>query len=518
MITGQDHTSDCIDILICSVPSGLLQRAPAAPALLKGCAQQAGYKAATRDLALDLYIYQCDRDLDQFAKINSMFEPLVEFDSNDAFVSSWLDHCADIVAKINPRAVGFSVFSHFQHRATVILCEMLRQRFPQIKIVLGGMGLDAGIEHSLRNFPRVKSIDIYNRFHVFVNSRGLADHLVPGVNGESDLIKVLDAISGRSQESSTNLGMPVSDFGDYEFNEYIWHNEPLMTITSSKGCVRACTFCNVPSQFGRFQRRQGRDVAEEMINLREKYGIRKFEFTDSLVNGSQRDFYEMISRLADYNEDRPEADQIIWFGQYICRPQSQIKSNTYELLKKSGASTLLIGIESASNQVLAHMQKQITIEDVEEELQQLEKHRITCTLLVMLGYITESREDFFKTVEFLLRCHRYLAAGIANVSINPTLFINPGTPLYDRAEEFGITLDPQGRGFWTVASDPQNTFLERMQRKLLAHDLLDAMGNQSSLGSEFYWPMLLEQLKYYEQRLIDPTSSPSVVLSDFAHD
>jgi len=510
-------TDQSIDILICGLPAGVLQRAPAAPALLKGCVQQAGYTAATRDLALDLYINQCGRNLSSFSQINCLFEPMTQFDSSHALIQAWINDCATMIDSYQPRCLGLSVFSHFQHRATVLICNMVRQRFPEIKIILGGMGLDAGIEYSMLNFNNIAKIDLMNKFHMYITRHGLADKFIFGVNGESDLVTALDEIFSRHRDS-TAVMEPRSDFDDYQFKEYLWHNEPLMTITSSKGCVRACTFCNIPSQFGRFSRRQGAAVAEEMISLRERYGVKKFEFTDSLVNGSQKDFLEMITRLAQYNYGLPDQEKIIWFGQYICRPQSQIKKSTYELMKQSGASTLLIGIESASNSVLDHMDKQITIQDVEAELEQLERHRITCTLLVMLGYVNETREDFFKTMEFLLRCHRYLAAGIANVSINPTLFINPGTPLYEQAEKFGITLDPFSRGFWTIESNPENTFLERMQRKLLAHDLLDLMGNQSSLGSEFYWPMLLEQIKNYEQRLIDPTTRPPVVVSDFPHD
>lgn len=507
-----------IDILICSLPSGSLQRPPAAPALLKSCVEQHGFTSVTRDLSLDLFINQCNRDTEKYSNVVRSFETLIEFDSNLKEIQLWIDDFIKLVNSLQPKCIGFSVFSNYQHRATVILSKIIRKNFPNIKILMGGMGLDYTVAESFKNFPFSKKIDLFNKFYVFVQKEKLADKLVMGVNGETDIIYSLCELFD-TKIDLTNFSIPPSNFDDYLLDEYLWHDEKLLTITGSKGCVRSCTFCNIPSQFGRYQRRSGADIAKEMIFLKERYNIRKFEFTDSLINGSQKDFVEMAKHLAEYNDNFLKEEKINWFGQYICRPQSQIKKGTYELLKRAGMSNVIIGVESGSNNVLKHMEKMMTIEDVYDELEQLEKHQLSATLLIMVGYVNETREDFFQTLEFIINCHRYCANGtVKTISVGPTLFVNPGTPLFDRAHELGIEPDLKSRYNWKSKLNPENTFLERIQRKLVIEEIISSMGLEPTMSHIYEWPFLLEFIKSHEQQLINPDSEQVFNIPNLPHD
>lgn len=505
-----------VDILICSVPSGVLQRPAAAPALLKACCQQAGFSARTRDLSLDLFINQCHRDVELYREISHQFETLTVFDPNDPMISKWLSEAIETIKGYDPKYLGISVFTNYQHRATVLLCRKVREVFPDMVIIVGGMGLDYTTAESFRNFPGTDGIDRINNFHFYLRKHNLADHIILGTSGETDLVNVLK--NTQSNDDTEIYSIPAPDFDDYLMDQYLWRDEKRLTVTGSKGCVRACKFCNVPGQFGRFRRRDGEQVADEMIALKEKYNIRNFEFTDSLVNGSQKDFLAMLEKLSAYNDPRQKEDQITWFGQYITRPQSQIKPGTYDLMKRGGASNLVIGVESGSNAVLAHMDKKITVEDVFDEFEQFQKHGLTACMLIMTGYVNETKERFHETLRFIFECRKYTASGTLRfISPGLPLYVNPGTPLHDRAEELGILLNHGERAYWRVRDDPDNTYAERVYRRIVLQQLLNAMGMDFTLNHVYEINLLLQTIKDYEKTLIDPLAARDHISVDLPH-
>jgi hypothetical protein len=486
-----------IDVLICSVPSGIINRPPAAPALLRACLEQHGYSANTVDFSLLLYTELCNSDYNVYDCVNRQFESYTVW-KNDPKITAWLDLCIKEISLLSPKFLAISVFSYFQHRATVLLCEAVRQSFPTIKIILGGYGLPESYLITFKNFRSVSAADKLSKFSDYMQRHHLVDHLIIG-EGEQQIVNVLSG-NQLCQDPVKLNDLPVSNFDNYKLTHYLWHSEPVLTITGSKGCVRSCTFCNVPVKFGRYRQKTGAKVASEMIELSCRYDIYKFEFTDSLVNGSQKDFLEFVKTLAQYNQTAKRP--ITWYGQYICRPQSQVPQGIYQLMKQSGAVHLIIGAESGSNAVLQSMNKKITAEDVFNELDQFERHGLQAQLLMLVGFYSEDAEKFLENLKFIVRCHRYLAAGvISRVSVGLPLIIEPNGYLHIHASELGIIVDESNNNNWKVACNPDNTWLERIRRKVIMQSLLRLMKVSMTGNGISELRFIVEQLKLYEQQL-----------------
>jgi hypothetical protein len=492
-----------IDILICSVPSGIINRPPAAPALLKACVVAAGHTARTVDFSLELYTTQCKSNFDIYTKVCRNFEPYTEWQSLQ-HIETWLDQCLQTIADYDPAFVAFSVFSDYQHRATILLCEAVRQSFPNIKIVLGGYGLGESCINTFDRFRPLTGIEKLGKFSDYVQQHNLADHLIFG-EGEQQLVDVLNGCPFDNSAVDLNA-LPISNFDDYKLDQYLWHSEPVLTVTGSKGCVRNCTFCNVPSKFGRYRRKSGLNVAQELIALSQKYNIHKFEFTDSLVNGSQKDFVEFVTELAKYNQtaERP----LTWYGQYICRSQKQIPKNMYSLMKQSGAVHLIIGAESGSDAVLEAMNKNISVKDVFDELDQFQRHGLQAQILMLVGYYNETYERFLESLKFIAQCHRYLAAGVlSRIAVGLPLIIEPNGYLHMHSQELGIITDPNNVYNWRVATDHNNTWLERIRRKLIMQAMLRQMNVSITGNGIAELRDIIEQLKAYEHKLRSSCSS-----------
>lgn len=481
------------DILICSVPAGIINRPPAALALLRACVEQAGFTCRTQDLSLNLYIEQCDKNYQRYQDISRLFEPLTNFEMRSEILQ-WLDQCVQLFKTINPRFIGLSVFSSFQHKATVMLAQHIRQHLPDVQIIVGGYGLRD------------------NNFFATLQEKNLADHFVHD-EGENKLVDILqDKLP--SHELVNLQTLPVPNFDDYNFDQYLWHNEPVLTITGSKGCVRACTFCNVPRTFGRYRRRTGQQIAHEMIELQKRYGINKFEFTDSLVNGSQRDFVEFVQCLAQYNST--SNCPISWYGQYICRPQSQVPAGIYALIKQSGCVNLIIGAESGNNDVLAAMNKKMTAQDIMHELEQFELHGLQAQLLMLSGFYNETWPRFVETLTFIVKLQRYVAAGVVSrINMGIPLMIETDGYLHQHAEDLGIIIDPNSVHNWRVHKDPTNTWLERLRRRIIVQAVFDHMNIPLTGNGIIELYKMLDLVKIYEQQLRSPNTT---IGAELAHD
>ena len=498
------------DIVICSLPALSVDRPPAAPALLVSAVKEAGYSAQSLDLSLEFFINQCDKNIDVYHKLASVFTPyeIPEPEPIQA-ANEWVEQSIDLLKTLNPKIIGISVFTIYQHRATILLTQAIRKHLPNTKIVLGGFGLIIN-SNSLSNMIDIKKIDLLKPFNQYVTEKKLADHNIFD-NVFDNLIALLEEVIGVSEttkklnfeEGKTLFNTPIPDYDNYKLSEYIWNDGQALPITGSKGCVRSCTFCDVPGQFGRFKYRSGEDIAKEMITLKTKYNIRTFEFTDSLVNGANKAFKEWLTIVADYNDNQPEEEKIRWFGQYICKPQTSQPSDIYSLIARSGVTSLVIGVESGSDDVLEAMQKKMTVKDVFDELEQFQRYGIKANFLMLSGYFNETWERYLQTLEFLIKCQSYIINGvIEKISVGIPLIINEKMALGINADHYGIIVDPYDISNWKLKDDPSNDLVERSRRRLITQLVLDKLGVAQNMLSIQNTYQMLDNLKRYEAEMI----------------
>jgi len=480
--TEHKKVNDQVDLVVCSLPVLSIDRVPGAPALLIAAAQSAGYSAIALDLSINFFNKQCSADVAKFYKLGSIFIPNEDCcpEAQDS-LSSWISDSIGLLKFYNPKFIGLSVFSFYQHRATRYLAIAIRKELPDTKIIIGGYGCNISANSLL--IDGIKKTDSIQSFYRFMQSKNLTDYVVLD-NALDRLIEILDDNSSKEKERSlysinesiVTFDTPIPDYKDYNLNQYLWNNYKSLPVTGSYGCVRACTFCDVPGQFGRFKYRTGKDIANEIIFLHEKHGIKLFEFTDSLVNGSFKAFLEWLEILANYNEDKNEDEKIRWFGQYICRPQKNTPKQIYDLMRRSGVQNLSIGVESGSNEVLASMQKKMTVEDFYDELEQFAKHKIEINVLMLSSFYNETWDRFLESLKLIVYCQKYVILGvISKISVGTPLFINDKMHLGKAADELNIVLDQHNILNWKIKDDPTFDIVERSRRRLITQVLLDKL-------------------------------------------
>lgn len=465
------------DILICALPVSALNYAPAAPALLKACVEKAGFTAKTIDLSQTFYVNISDKNFDQYTEDTKFLLPGHEYDIHShSKVTSWTIQSINYIKSVNPKFVAFSIFSYFMQRSAYLLAKKLREDAPHIKIILGGFGLTQPAT-TLKNLDKkFNNSELISSFDQFMIKHNLCDHNIIG-EGEDQLVSLLQQSISNSYSLDDLYNVPISNFVDYNLKDYLYVDKILLPITGSKGCVRQCTFCDIPTKFGRFRYRAGHHIAKEILYLKDRYGVTNFAFTDSLINGSLKALTELVTELANYNNRVSESDKIRWNGQYISRPKGQMPEYLYELIAQSGGEGLTIGLESGSNDVLAAMNKKVKIEDVDHEMELFKKYKISTVLLFIIGFYNETEKDFMETIDTIFRYQKYVADGtIIRMELGHPLGITAETALYDSSHALGITLNPTDTFLWENKNNPTLTFKERVKRRLIAQVVCDELG------------------------------------------
>lgn len=459
-----------VDIVLCIIPKLEPDAPTAGPAVLKSRIKAAGFSCEVLDLNIKLYNSLRESGLhdryffedDALFTTNDDYEPSAEFErfyeEHRHVFMEWVG----IIGDRNPRWVGLSLLSYLSRAVAVRLSELIRQHIPSASIVWGGA--DAQDQ-------------IYK-----LKDRGLIDHWIRG-DGEVSIVSLLggdttakgiDSIE-TNQIGDLESGI-IPDYDDIDWSEYPeinWH-KPIY-VTGSKGCVKSCSFCNVYQTWPRFVYRSGSSIADELLALKQAYDRHTFLFTDSLVNGSMRAFREMMSRLRDA---RSSGTDLSWSGQWIIRPVSQSPESDYAMMKESGCKWLDIGLEHFSPSVRYHMGKRITDEDMWWCLDMLQKYEIGHSLLMIVGYPTETEEDHLITLDTI---RRLFDGGYANrknrdgfnymsMAFTNTLMLEDKGPLWDMVKD--EIVDYRGLHDWTYRD---NTLDVRIRRFKEIHELIDTM-------------------------------------------
>jgi hypothetical protein len=428
-----------MDILFCSAPGTFSSRPTLAPAILKACATKAGFNARALDLSIEIYnqIRRHPRQklLKEFFEQQKIHKDIIDD------IGNLLDYCADRIIRLNPRILGFSLLTQDSQFFTVWLCYHLKILKPDLAIVIGGSGIKNFIAESKINFAEL------------LKSKGYIDDYING-DGEYSIVEYLKnnldypGINSGTWEPVKDLNvLPYPDFTDYDFSQY---QEKGIPICDSRGCVRTCEFCDIIEHWKKYQYRTADNIFEEMLHQIEQHNITQFFFYNSLTNGNMKEFQKLLSLMCDYNDKNPTA-QISWDGYFIVRNKKQHPEEFWQKIKKSNGH-LQLGIESVVEKVRVALGKNFTNDDIDYHLAMAKKYSVPLLLLLIVGYPTESQQDFEFTKQWFQDRQHYARNPIDQVVFSLSAIL-PNTKLERKQEEYGIVRGEIPTIWMTQATD-----------------------------------------------------------------
>lgn len=414
-----------VDILFCSSP-WIDGTTSLAPAILKSVTRQHGYNSKAIDLAA--YVFRYAKNHPQGSKIQKFCQQqYIDFDVfADEIIADLIEDCTNKILEYNPKILGLSLLSQESQFFSMWLAYYIKHVAPQIKIVIGGSGV--------KNF--IAGSDIF--YAQELRNMGIIDDYIIG-DGEHAIIEYLSGnldYVGINQSSWAQIDdleqFPFPDFDDYNFD---WYEQKSIPLCDSRGCVRKCEFCDIIEHWKKYKYRSGKHVFQEMLHQIEKHGILHFSFYNSLTNGNMKEFEFILDCICEYNNGKSKQQQISWDGYFIIRDKKMHPERIWKKLQDSNAH-LLLGVESVVEHVRIGLGKNFKNTDIDYHLEMSKKYNVNVSILLIVGYPTETRADFEYTKQWFVDRKQYAdSVNFVNCSLCAIL---PGTRLEKNLSNYNI--------------------------------------------------------------------------------
>lgn len=214
--------------------------------------------------------------------------------------------------------------------------------------------------------------------------------------------------------------IPIPDYDLLDFSAY--HLDEMYLITS-RGCTNRCSFCYRHMKGHR--QHSVRYVVNHLRVLIERYGIRKFAFSDELFNAKKEwvyDFCDMVER------------ENLKFSFRASLRADNVDEHLLSRMKSVGCTVVNYGQESGSDTILKEYRKGINARTNTDSTILTRRLGLTCPVQIVIGSPSETPDTIRETTDFLI------GLGEGEISIN-YLIPYPETPIWDYVEKNGLVND-----------------------------------------------------------------------------
>jgi radical SAM superfamily enzyme YgiQ (UPF0313 family) len=463
---------------LCLVSSAQLQytRPSAGLAFLAGVCEHNNIDYVLKDINVEFFHRVGQNIWDQcFGHVTNGLKDLPA--DLESIVDNFLDHLIQDIISDQVDCIALTVLTSYNQGWALKFLEKF-QKVSNIEIIAGGPGLAVPcifLNDTSITFGRYLLDNNFLNYYVLGEGDVIFDQFLNGVRSAVGLNSAGLPETRQPQIDDLNC-LPMPSYKKFDFSLYPGvNNENALSITTSRGCVRRCSFCDIGTLWKKFRYRDGKNVADEIVKHHLDTGVTNFWFTDSLINGSLKSFTELLRTLVEYKTQH-SLPTFKLSSQFIIRPKESHPEKLFKLMKEAGVDHIQVGIESGSEAVRNHIGKKFSNADIDWHFEMCEKYKIKNWLLIMASYPTETKEDFEATLNMFRRYQKYIINKTA-LGVNlmtPTIILH-GTPLESYMGELGIEFASNNQDF-TVATNPELTLKERYIRMIKMIKLAISLG------------------------------------------
>jgi len=285
------------------------------------------------------------------------------------------------IEEFRPDIIGFTVMT-LGYRYFYDMVNKLKERYPEIKTVVGGAHISALKEQVLRDCPGIdygiilegeRSIAKLCCGEELANIGGLLyydkDRIV--ANPPEDFINNLDEI-------------PFPKYSDFELDKYPTKQ---LGIVTSRGCPYDCIYCSVIATSGkRFRVRGAQGIVDEIAYWHNR-GYREIFILDdnfTLIHKRVEDVCRLLKQLG-------------LRGLHLKCPNGiradKVDRRLLESMREAGFDFIAFGVEAANNRILKNIKKGQDIEHMEESIRDACELGFDVDLFFLIGSPGETMED-----------------------------------------------------------------------------------------------------------------------------
>lgn len=285
--------------------------------------------------------------------------------------------------------------------------------------------------------------------------------------GQTSLPRYVDALRGRCaidavpglmiNDGDTSIVGPqnpphVELLGHYPWQlidvESYVRNDPTVSertlnYVSSQGCVYKCRFCYELTYQCQYSAVPAESLLEDVRLLVSSFAVDGIKFYDA-------DFFINLKRVLGFVTGLVEAGpSIAWAASVNPKDLQRAQRRHPELLgllKASGCSRLLMGVESGSDRVLRDIvRKEITRGEILDVAKDIANHGILGSYTFIVGFPGETESEQDETYRFIEEIRKLRPQPETRVHVFAPY---PGTPLFQAAIEHGF-IPPTSLEAWS---------------------------------------------------------------------
>lgn len=242
----------------------------------------------------------------------------------------------------------------------VILAGLIKEKQPEIKIVIGGIG---------NKEIAIEVMEICPDFDFAIWGEGeyplleLAEQLKENKKDFKNISRLIYRENNNIQESKAARSKYL-DFQNYilpEYSEYIILKEQIekkeyiyCPINSIRSCHwKKCNFCDYNSGY-KYRERTPQSIVDEIDYMINAYGIRNFMFVDNDVVGTSIErFKQLLICIIDYKK-RTNNKFYLWCEMI---PHKDLNEEIIKYMYQAGFLEIFIGYEAITDTLLKKMNK-----------------------------------------------------------------------------------------------------------------------------------------------------------------
>jgi len=211
---------------------------------------------------------------------------------------------------------------------------------------------------------------------------------------------------------------------------------PVFTMNTSRGCPFNCTFCSVSSIWGKQYTYLSADrIIAEIEYLVKKFGVKGIYFREDNFTLNSKRIEEFCEKLIRKHIN------ITW----ACEARvDNISKELVELMSAAGCKAFYFGVESGSQRILDMINKQITLEQIENAINCCKRYGVRSYCSLITGLPGETYEDYLLTKTLMNKLKPY--AHVFNVFVaipdSPLYKYILNNKLYEYIDDIGLLYPP----------------------------------------------------------------------------
>jgi len=224
---------------------------------------------------------------------------------------------------------------------------------------------------------------------------------------------------------------PPPELEGFDIKKYSYFpaipKKPFFALQTSRGCPYSCSYYCVYGKFqgNRVVSRSPKKVVEDMIHLKDNYGINGFQFRDPTF-GFKKGYIEEFC-----DEIKKHSLKIQWG---IETRLDILDERKIEIMFDAGLRNINIGIETIDPEIAKQNKRLLTDKEQQEKLTRYcEKIGVKISAFYLFGYEGDTKESIISTLRYAKKLNTFLARFAV-------LTPYPGTNFFEDLEKQGRIL------------------------------------------------------------------------------